>query len=111
MKRITACFALLAALIASQAAPASQPGTAQISVTKSVDIDGFKFLPKTLSVVPGTKVVFSNSSGTAHTATGGAFDTGRIRPGRAAAVRFGRSGTFKYHCKIHPFMRGKVVVG
>jgi plastocyanin len=26
-------------------------------------------------------------------------------------VRFNQKGTFRYHCKIHPFMRGKIVVG
>ncbi len=110
MKRI-ACFALFVALLASQVAPASQSGTAQISRTKTVSIAGFKYQPKTLSVASGTRVVFSNSSGVAHTATGGAFDTGRIKAGRAAAVRFERRGTFKYHCTFHSFMRGKVIVG
>jgi plastocyanin len=63
-------------------------------------------------VAKGTTVTFSNSSGNAHTATDkGAFDTGRIKAGKAAAVRFSRKGTFRYHCKIHPFMKGKIVVG
>jgi len=25
-------------------------------------------------------------------------------------VTFNKRGTFAYHCKIHPFMKGKVVV-
>ena len=66
----------------------------------------------TLEVAKGTKVVFSNSSATAHTATDkGAFDSGRIKPGRSFAVRFKQKGTFRYHCEIHPFMHGKIVVG
>ncbi len=57
-------------------------------------------------------MVFSNSAATAHTATDkGAFDTGRIKPGKSFAVRFEQKGTFSYHCKIHPFMHGKIVVG
>ena len=48
---------------------------------------------------------------TAHTATDkGAFDTGRIKPGHSVSVRFGHKGTFSYHCSIHPFMHGKIVV-
>jgi plastocyanin len=112
MKRIVACVALAAALVATQAAPAAAPGPAQASASKTVKISNFEFLPGTLSVTKGTKVTFSNSSGTTHTATDkGVFDTGRIKTGKAVAVRFGRKGTFKYHCKIHPFMHGKIVVG
>jgi plastocyanin len=112
MVRIVASLVLAAALSVSQAAPAAAPGPAQASAAKKVDISHFEFHPPTLQVNRGTSVVFSNSSGTAHTATDkGAFDTGRIKAGKAAAVRFEQKGTFSYHCKIHPFMHGKIVVG
>jgi plastocyanin len=113
MKRIVACLALVltVALLSSQAAPAANPGPAQASRAKQVDISHFEFHPPTLNVTRGTRVVFSNSSGTTHTATDrGAFDSGRIKPGRSFAVRFEQKGTFSYHCKIHSFMRGKIVV-
>jgi plastocyanin len=112
MKRIAACVVLAAALFTGQAAPAAQPGPAQASGSKGVDISHFEFHPPTLRVPKGTRVVFSNSSGTAHTATdGGVFDSGHIKPGHSFAVRFEQTGTFSYHCKIHPFMHGKIVVG
>ena len=109
---IAVCVALAAALIAGHAALAANSGPALASASKTVTIDNFEFTPQTLRVDEGTRVVFSNSSGTAHTATDrGAFDTGRIKAGKSAAVRFQRKGTFAYHCKIHPFMHGKIVVG
>lgn len=113
MKRFAACVAFLAALLVSQVATASGPaGPAQASGAKTVDISHFEFHPPKLVVAKGTRVVFSNSSGTAHTATDkGAFDSGRIKPGHSFAVRFEQKGTFSYHCKIHPFMHGKIVVG
>jgi len=112
MKRIVASFALAAALTMSQAPLAAAPGPAQASASKTVDISHFEFHPPRLQVNRGARVVFSNSSGTAHTATDkGAFDTGRIKAGKVAAVRFEQKGTFSYHCKIHPFMHGKIVVG
>ena len=112
MKRIVACLAFAAALLAGQAAPAAAPGPAQASGAKTVDINHFKFHPPTLDVAKGTKVVFSNSSGTAHTATDrGVFNSGHIKPGDSFAVRFEQKGTFRYHCEIHPFMHGKIVVG
>jgi plastocyanin len=76
-----------------------------------VEIEDFAFHPQALTVQRGTTVVFANRDGTAHTVTKrGSFNTGRIRPGRSAALRFSRRGTFAYHCMIHPFMHGKVVV-
>jgi plastocyanin len=112
MKRIAACLALAAALLASQAAPAAQPGPARASGSVTVDISHFEFHPPTLRVAKGTRVVFSNSSGTAHTATDrGVFNSGHIKPGHSFAVRFEQKGTFRYHCEIHPFMHGKIIVG
>jgi plastocyanin len=112
MKSFAACLVLAAALFAGQAATASQPGPAQASGSKGVDIDHFAFHPGTLRVPKGARVSFSNSSGVEHTATDrGAFDTGHIKPGHSVTVRFEQKGTFSYHCKIHPFMHGKIVVG
>jgi plastocyanin len=107
----TALAAFLLALIGLQGQVASAGETAQASRTATVSIPGFKFQPATVTIPRGSKVRFSNTSGTAHTATrGGSFDTGRIKPGKSAAVTFNRKGTFAYHCKIHPTMQGKIVV-
>lgn len=112
MKRIVTCIALATALIATQAAPAAAPGPARASASETVRIKNFEFLPGTMHVSKGTRVVFANTSNTTHTATDkGAFDTGQIKGGTSVAVRFQQKGTFSYHCKIHPFMHGKIVVG
>jgi plastocyanin len=97
---------LIALALAAFLATAAHAGAA-----KTVSISNFAFKPATLTVAKGTKVTFSNTSGIAHSATDkGAFDTGRIKGGKTATVRFGQKGTFAYHCKIHPEMRGKVIV-
>jgi plastocyanin len=85
--------------------------TAQASATKKVEIKNFAFHPGTLRVAKGTRVAFSNFSSVTHTATkGGSFDTGNIKPGKTVVVRFTKKGSFAYHCKIHPSMKGKIVV-
>jgi plastocyanin len=84
--------------------------TATASGAKSVDISHFAFHPPTLRVKRGAKVAFTNSQNVAHTASSGSFDTKKIAPGASVAVKFSRKGTFVYHCKIHPFMKGKIVV-
>jgi plastocyanin len=108
-----ACVAIAAALLlALRASSQAAAGpTATTSATAKVTIANYKFHPPTLTVSKGTKVTFANTSGVTHTATrGGVFDTRHIKPGRSVAVRFTQKGTFSYHCKIHPFMHGTIVV-
>jgi plastocyanin len=107
-------LALLMA-IAALAVAALQGGraigaTATASGAKSVEINHFAFHPPTLRVKRGGRVAFTNTSDVTHTASSGSFDTKRIAPGTSVVVRFSRRGTFAYHCKIHPFMKGKIVV-
>jgi plastocyanin len=109
MKKI----ALLAlALGALWVLPAAAADTAQTSATKHVEIVNFAFKPGTLTVAKGSVVEFENESNTTtHTATrnGGGFDK-RLAPGKSFEVRFTTTGAFAYHCKIHPTMKGKIVV-
>lgn len=90
---------------------ASADPLAHASATKQVKIVDFAFKPATLTVSAGSKVEFENQGTVAHTATRrGGFDSKRIPPGGSYSVRFKRPGTFAFHCKIHPEMRGKVIV-
>jgi plastocyanin len=100
---------LLLAGLGGTGAAAGTAATA--SAVKQVEIVSFAFKPATLTIAKGDKVTFSNTSTVTHTATrGGAFDTGRIKPGKSVTVRFKQKGTFAYHCEIHPLMHGKIVV-
>lgn len=103
-------LALLATFAVRQS-DASGQATATASGAKSVSIVNFAFKPGTTKVKRGDRVTFTNTANTAHTAThAGVFDTQRIQPGESETVKFERRGTFVYHCKIHPFMKGKIVV-
>jgi plastocyanin len=112
-RRLTLALALglaLFLLLLPRGGSAAGP-TATASAAKSVSIVNFAFRPGTLRVSRGASVAFINTANTAHTATkAGVFDTKRIQPGKKVLVQFGKRGTFAYHCKIHPFMKGKVVV-
>ncbi len=111
MKKILTGVALLVLAVAA-GAPAAAEDPASTSQAQTVEIVNFAFRPATVEIGKGQRVVFANTASVAHTATrGGAFDTKRIKPGRSVGVRFKQKGTFRYHCKIHPEMRGKVVVG
>jgi plastocyanin len=103
-------LALLASF-AVRESRASGQATATASGAKAVSIVNFAFKPKTVKIKRGGRVTFTNTANTTHTATdGGVFDTKRITPGESETVKFERRGTFAYHCKIHPFMKGKIVV-
>jgi len=103
-------LALLASFAVRQS-DASGQATATASATKKVSIVNFAFKPGTLKVKRGARVAFANTANTTHTATkGGVFDTKNIAPGKTKTVPFNKRGTFAYHCKIHPFMKGKIVV-
>lgn len=105
---LAAIFA--AGFLAVDRGRAAEP-TASASAAKSVSIVNFAFKPGTLRVKRGARVTFANTTAdTTHTATSGSFDTKRIAPGTSKAVQFNKRGTFAYHCKIHPFMKGKIVV-
>jgi plastocyanin len=77
-----------------------------------VKIQNFAFIPRTLTVKAG-RVVVTNSDSTAHTVTaddGSSFDTGVIDAGSSSALRISKPGRYAYHCAIHPFMHGTLVV-
>jgi plastocyanin len=77
-----------------------------------VDIRSFKFSPPTVTVTKGGAITWTNSDAAAHTVTAAdrSFDTHTINHAKSHTLVFKSSGTFKYHCDFHPFMKGIVIV-
>jgi plastocyanin len=108
----TGCIAALLLLTAGGGPAASAAPTARASKSVTVTIKDFKYKPATISINPGDRVVWANLDDVKHTAAkGGSFTTGKIKPGKAVAVKFGSRGTYRYHCTLHEEMFGKIVVG
>jgi plastocyanin len=78
----------------------------------TVSIANMSFAPGTLTVTRGTTVTWKNNDNIAHTSTSnsGVWDTGSIPPGGSTTTTFTTSGTFPYHCTVHPMMTGSIVV-
>jgi plastocyanin len=98
---------------APQATPSRSSQSKRTGGPGSVGIANFKFAPASLTVSPGARVTVANHDSTAHTATadqGQSFDTGDIDPGSSATITLSKPGTYAYHCSIHPFMHGTLVV-
>src|SRR5688500_10322229 len=72
------------------------------------------FDPPQINVPTGSIVSWTNADSIQHTVTSdeqGLFDTGPISPGDTFENVFDSAGEFGYHCAIHPFMTGVVMVG
>lgn len=80
--------------------------------TEQVQIQNFSFIPETVTVHPGTKVVWTNKDPTAHTVTSvdKKFHSRNLKTGQQFAFTFKKPGTYNYICSIHPYMKGKIVV-
>jgi plastocyanin len=102
-----------ASTTAKSTGTSTQSQSASGGSSTAVTISNFKFAPATLTVKHGARVTVTNDDSTAHTATadtGNSFDTGTIDPGSSKAITVSKAGSYAYHCSIHPFMHGTLVV-
>lgn len=92
----------------------SHPTRAQAA--QQVTIQNYAYGPPSVTIPVGSTVTWTNQdSGVDHTTTSDAssavaWDSGNLAPGAAYSVTFTQPGTFTYHCSIHPFMTGTIVV-
>lgn len=80
-----------------------------------VAIKDFAFIPETVRIPPGGRVVWVDCEGPTvdqHTTTAddGAWDSGLMGSGDVYARTFDEAGDFPYHCTPHPFMTATVIV-
>jgi plastocyanin len=77
-----------------------------------VNIVNSTYRPKTLKTHVGTTVKFLDEDDTAHTVTAddGSFSSAFLTKNRSYKHTFSKPGKYPYHCKIHPFMTGTVIV-
>ncbi len=96
----------------TSAAPPRPSAAGPAVRSATVDIKSFKFNPVVVAVKTGGSIKWTNSDGTAHTATADdrSFDTQTIDRGKSKSVTFSKAGSFAYHCDFHPFMKAMVVV-
>jgi plastocyanin len=106
---------VLSAAVTSPALAASGATTTPPKAAKPtvVDIRDFAFAPKTLTVTPGTRVVWTNRDEEPHVvvSAGNQFATSKaLDTSDTYAVTFDKPGTYTYYCAIHPMMVGTIIV-
>ncbi len=112
---------LTAGLDAPAAArPTPVPPAHKAPPVARVAIAGYAFRPKTLTVVPGTRVTWTNTDSDSHAVasdshavasdTGAFMESANLSTGQSFTHTFGKAGVYRYHCGLHAFMTGTVIV-
>lgn len=105
-------IALLIGVVALSGCTQNQQNSTQ-NAPNTIAIQNFAFNPNTLTVKAGTKVTWINQDSTTHTVTSdnGAFQSsGNLNPGDKYTFTFNKTGTYPFHCSIHPSMTGQITV-
>lgn len=102
--------AALAALALPGAAPAMQMNDS--GPGPDVSILFGSVTPVKVQLVAGEAVHWSNDSVRNHTVTAddGAYDSGTLGPSQHFSEMFDKAGTYTYHCRLHPYIRGEIDV-
>ena len=117
---LAAIIALVSVLLSGcsgYGTPANPPPTTTATTspgqsTNAVTIFNYSFAPGTLTVKVGTTVTWTNKDGFAHTVTAddNSFNSGNVAANATYSHTFSKAGTFAYHCSIHTYMKGTVIV-
>jgi plastocyanin len=92
---------------------ASSQSTAKPVATNSVVLTNYAFSPSVITVKVGTKVTWTNKDDVHHTVTadsGTGPASSDFGQGQTYSYTYTKAGTFTYHCVLHPYMHGTVVV-
>jgi plastocyanin len=78
----------------------------------AVSIENFAFAPDALTVPIGTTVTWTNNDNASHTVISDtpAFESPSLPKGGDWSFTFDKAGVYKYHCTVHPGMKGTVTV-
>ncbi|MFF7023627.1 cupredoxin domain-containing protein [Streptomyces klenkii] len=104
----------LGALLTGPAAPAAGAGAGagRTMTETTVVIEGYEFVPASVTIHAGDSVRWVNKDYDEHTSTSDepGWDSGAIVPDGDFTQVFPTRGTFSYHCDFHSTLTGKVIV-
>ena len=107
-------------LVETEAIPTAEPHI--VMPTKSsrpgCEEDSLCYIPDVIAAEAGQTIIWRNIDVAFHSVTSGAygepdglFDSGHMDPGDTFSYTFGESGTYRYHCTLHPWMAGVIHIG
>ena len=77
-----------------------------------VAIEGMKFVPERIEVAAGDTIVWTNKDIVPHTVTAAAakVESGELAEGKTFRFVAKNKGAMHYVCRLHPVMKGMVIV-
>ena len=97
----------------AQETPTPRPTATPDAVPRVAVVDN-GYAPASLTVHPGTTIMWANVGGDGHDVTGrgpdGTWRSGPLAPGERYQRTFWQAGTYDYVCTVHPEMRGQLLV-
>jgi len=86
--------------------------TAALAKDVTVNITNFNFAPAETTISVGDTVTFVNGDDTIHSviADDGSFHSDGLDTNDKFTMTFTKAGKIAYHCGLHPFMKGDIVV-
>ena len=115
---IMTCLVVSAILSNPATSVFAQRSDSEVTISQGAADEGnFEpFVPRAVDVMAGGIVSWTNEDSIPHTVTADGtgeplFASGPISPGLTWDNLFESPGTFGYHCSIHPWMTGRVMVG
>jgi len=106
---------ILTAGCTSYSTPSPSPTTSAVTSTSNqntVTIKDFAFTPSTLTIKRGANVTWMNDDTATHRIDSDTqlFKSNDLNKGETFTYQFNDTGTFSYHCGIHPDMKGTIIV-
>lgn len=104
--------ALLIGLTGCSTSKTTTSTTGTSTSANTVNIANYTFVPDTLTVSVGTTVTWTNSDAAIHRIASdtGVFDSGDLSQNAVFSYTFNNAGAFPYHCTIHTYMKGTIIV-
>ncbi len=106
--------------------PTAPPTPPSSPTNGAVGIQDFSYAPQTLNITVGGNVNWTNNGPSVHMAVsdaglwnsgtlaapggGGGYGGGGSGSGGTFSRVFSQAGTYPYHCEIHPYIRGSIIV-
>ena len=103
--RVAAVGAVAAAFLV----PIMRPGPALAEVHKN-EIKGLAFNPDQMTIRAGDSITWVNGDADRHNLQGDGFESKEMANGQTFTVEFPEPAQIAYHCIIHTYMEGKVIV-
>jgi plastocyanin len=88
------------------------PQEPRVPASVQVNIEQFAYAPRSMTIAPGTTVVWTNHDDAPHTVTGKdrEFNSNGLDTDDTFQHRFDTPGTYHYFCALHPHMTCEIIV-